>query len=86
MPRDRPVNSPERRVRLFRNGANRALRIPREMEFDGDEALVRKEGDTLIVTPVRRGRLLELLDTWEPLEESLPDVDADLGPLDDVDL
>jgi len=27
-----------------------------------------------------------LLDTWEPLDESLPDVDADLGPLDDVDL
>lgn len=80
------VNAPERRVRLFRNGANRALRIPRDMEFEGDEALVRKEGDTLIVTPVRKGRLLELLDSWEPLEDPFPDVDSDLGTLDDVDL
>lgn len=80
------MNAPERRVRLFRNGANRALRIPRDMEFEGDEALVRKEGDTLIVTPVRKGRLLELLDSWEPLEDPFPDVDSDLGTLDDVDL
>lgn len=80
------MNAPERRVRLFRNGANRALRIPRDMEFEGDEALVRKEGDTLIVTPVRKGRLLELLDSWEPLEGPFPDVDSDLGALDDVDL
>lgn len=80
------MNAPERRVRLFRNGANRALRIPRDMEFEGDEALVRKEGDTLIVTPVRKGRLLELLDSWEPLEDPFPDVDSDLGALDDMDL
>ena len=26
---------PERRVRLFRNGRNQALRIPREFELDG---------------------------------------------------
>jgi antitoxin VapB len=34
----------ERRVRLFRNGRNRALRIPREFEFGGDEAILRKKG------------------------------------------
>ena len=32
-----------RHVRLFRNGRNQALRIPREFEFDADEATVRKE-------------------------------------------
>jgi len=76
----------ERHVRLFRNGRNQALRIPREFEFEGDEAIVRKEGDRLIVEPVRKGRLLALLGSLEPLDESFPDVDEDLEPLDDVDL
>ena len=76
----------ERHVRLFRNGRNQALRIPREFEFEGDEAIVRKEGDRLIVEPVRKGRLLALLGSLEPLDESFPDVDEDLVPLDDVDL
>ena len=76
----------ERHVRLFRNGRNQALRIPREFEFDGDEAIVRKEGDCLIVEPSRKGRLLALLVDLEPLEESFPDVDEDLAPLDDAEL
>ena len=76
----------ERHVRLFRNGRNQALRIPREFEFEGDEAIVRKEGDRLIVEPVRKGRLLALLVSLEPLGESFPELDEDLVPLDDVDL
>ena len=48
----------ERRVRLFRNGRNQALRIPREFELEGSEAIMRKEGDRSIVAPVRRGGCL----------------------------
>ena len=76
----------ERHVRLFRNGRNQAIRIPREFEFEGDEAIVRKDGDRLIVEPVRKGRLLALLGTLEPLNETLPDVDDEPALLDDVDL
>jgi len=76
----------ERHVRLFRNGRNQAIRIPREFEFEGDEAIVRKDGDRLIVEPVRKGQLLALLGTLEPLDEPFPDVDEDLIPPDDVDL
>ena len=74
----------ERHVRLFRNGRNQALRIPREFELEGDEAILRKKGDCLIVEPVRKGRLLVLLGTLGPLDEPFPDVDEDLAPLDDV--
>ena len=74
----------ERRVRLFRNGRDQALRIPREFELEGDEALIRKEGERLIVEPVRKGRLLTLLSTLEPVDEAPPDVDEDLSQLDDV--
>jgi antitoxin VapB len=52
----------------------------------GDEAILRKKGDRLIVEPVRKGRLLALLDTLEPLNGSFPDVDEDLSPLDDTAL
>lgn len=76
----------ERHVRLFRNGRNQALRIPREFELEGDEAIVRKEGDRLIVEPVRKGRLLALLGALAPLDEPFPDVDDDLAPMDDVEL
>jgi antitoxin VapB len=34
------------------------LRIPREFELEGDEAILRKEGDRLIIEPVRKGQLL----------------------------
>jgi len=76
----------ERHVRLFRNGRNQALRIPREFELEGDEAVLRKEGDRLIIEPVRKGRLLAVLALLDPLEEPFPDVDEDLAPLDDVEL
>jgi len=39
---------PERLVRLFRNGRNQALRIPRGFELQGNEAIIRKEGDRLL--------------------------------------
>ena len=76
----------ERHVRLFRNGRNQALRIPREFEFEGNEAILRKDGDRLIVEPVRKGRLLALLATLQQLDEEFPDLDESLAPLDNVEL
>jgi antitoxin VapB len=75
-----------RHVRLFRNGRNQALRIPREFELDGREAIIRKEGDRLIIEPVRKGRLLELLGSLDPVEVRFPDIDEDLPPLDTADI
>jgi antitoxin VapB len=80
------MSTHERHVRLFRNGRNQALRIPREFELEGEEALIHKEGDRLIVEPIRKGRLLALLASLDPLTESFPDVDDDLPPLDEVTL
>jgi len=76
----------ERHVRLFRNGRNQAVRIPREYELEGDEAIMRKEGDRLIVEPVRKGRLLSLLASLKPLDEDFPDIDEDLSLLDEPEL
>ena len=74
----------QRRVRLFRNGRNQALRIPREFELEGEEAIVRKEGFRLIIEPARKGQLVDLLARLEPLDEEFPEIDDDLPPLDEV--
>ncbi|HVP85243.1 MAG TPA: antitoxin [Rhizomicrobium sp.] len=73
----------ERHVRLFRNGRNQAVRIPREFELPGDDAIMRKEGDKLIIEPAPRKSLLALLATLEPIEEDFGEIE-DLPP-DPVD-
>jgi antitoxin VapB len=65
----------ERRVRLFRNGRNQAIRIPREFELPGNEAILRKEGERLILEPAQPGSLLDVLDRLEPLDDTFADID-----------
>ena len=65
----------ERQVRLFRNGRNQALRIPRDLELPGDEAILRKEGRRLVVEPVAQPSLLAVLTTLKPLDEDFPPID-----------
>jgi antitoxin VapB len=71
----------QRHVRLFRNGRNQALRIPREFELPGNKAVIRKEGERLIVEPVRKRSLLAPLATLEPIEEAFAGADEGLPPL-----
>jgi antitoxin VapB len=66
----------ERHVKLFRNGRNQAVRIPREFELPGEDAIIRKDGDRLVIEPARRKSLLEVLATLSPIEE-------DFAPIDD---
>lgn len=75
--------SRERRARLFRIGRDRALRIPREFEFSGNEVLMRMEGTCLVITPAGPKSLTAILDSLEPLDEAFPDVaDAPPSPVD----
>jgi antitoxin VapB len=76
----------KRTVKLFRNGANQALRIPREFELPGDSAILKKEGDRLIIEPTQRDGLLALIESWDPITDEFPDTDGDLLPLTEVQL
>lgn len=76
----------QRHARLFRNGRNQALRIPREFELPGDEVIIHKEGERLILEPVKTRGLLAVLATLKPVDTVLPDMDAGLLPLDDITL
>ena len=74
----------ERHVKIFKNGRNQAVRIPREFEFPGENAIMRKEGERLIIEPAAPKSLLSVLATLKPLEEDFPPI-RDLPP-DRVDL
>ena len=63
---------PERHVKLFKNGRNQAVRIPREFELPGDDAIMRKDGNQLIIEAVAPRSLIALLATLEPLGEGFP--------------
>ena len=64
----------ERRVSLFKNGCNQAIRIPREFELEGTEAIIYKENGKLIIEPVRKKSLKELLATLPALDEEMPEI------------
>ncbi|CAN5258468.1 AbrB/MazE/SpoVT family DNA-binding domain-containing protein [soil metagenome] len=82
MPDGPPTDA--RPVKLFRNGRNQAVRIPREFELPGENATIRQEGQRLIIEPARKMTLLELLDTLEPIDDEF-DFGEDL-PAEPVDL
>jgi antitoxin VapB len=66
---------PEQRyVRLFRNGRNQAVRIPVEFELPGDGAIMHRDGDRLVIEPVRKRGLVALLKTMKPLHERFPKI------------
>ena len=74
----------ERHVKLFKNGRNQAVRIPREFELPGEDAIMRKEGDRLIIEPVPAKSLVAWLATLEPIDEEFPEIDDQ--PPDPVEL
>ena len=93
LPQDVSPAPNTRRVRFFRNGANHAVRIPREFELPGEEAVIEQLGDTLVIRPLAAplikgsaASLAAVLATMEPIDEEFPDVDAGLLPLDDIEL
>jgi antitoxin VapB len=43
-----------RTVSIFKNNANQAIRIPKDMQYEGvTELEIRRDGDTLVLRPVR---------------------------------
>jgi antitoxin VapB len=74
----------ERHVRLFRNGRNQAIRIPRDFELPGRAAILRKEGRRLVLEPVARPSLLTVLATLKPPDEDFPQIPR--PPAEPIDL
>ena len=73
-----------RHVKLFKNGRNQAVRIPREFELPGEDAVIHKEGQRLIIEPAPPQSLLAVLASLPTLDEEFPPIE-DL-PAEPVDL
>ena len=50
-------------ARLFKNGQSQAVRLPKEFRFKGDQVLVKRVGNALVLLPLQ--------EPWTPLFESL---------------
>ena len=71
-------------VKLFRKVLNQDVRIPREIEMSCEEAILRKDGERLILEPAPPQSLLAVLASLEPLDEEFPPIPELLT--DSVDL
>jgi len=67
--------SEKRHVKLFRNGRNQAVRIPVAFELPGHEAVMHREGDRLVIEPLRKRGLIALLKAMRPIDEDFPEID-----------
>ena len=80
--------SSSREAKLFRNNKSQAVRIPADFELPGDRVMIHRDGDRLVIEPVRRKSLLDVLAGLKPLgpHDGFPDIDNDLLPMRDIDL
>lgn len=50
-------------AKLFKNGESQAVRLPKEFRFDGDEVLIKRAGNAVVLLPKKK--------SWEALVDSL---------------
>ena len=72
-----PPTLPTRtRAKLFMHGGSQAVRLPKEFRFDGQEVMIRKEGDAVVLTPVARDRSA----FWAKIDRLRGDEQLELPP------
>lgn len=52
------------KAKLFTHGGSQAVRLPKAFRFEGSEVRIRREGDKVILEPVRT----DLADLWAELD------------------
>lgn len=56
-------------AKLFKNGESQAVRLPKEFRFDGDEVLIKRAGNAVVLLPKKK--------SWEALVDSLSQFSSD---------
>lgn len=59
-------------TKLFKNGGNQAVRIPKRWSFDCEAVTMNRQGDTLVIRPKK--------DDWSELEDLASEFDCDFMP------
>jgi antitoxin VapB len=65
------------RAKLFKSGGSQAVRLPKEFRFEGEEVLVSRQGERVILEPVKKTWSHRFLD----LAGSAPDFPYPEDPL-----
>jgi len=65
----------ERHVKFFRHGRHQAIRIPREFELPGEDVIIRKDGQRLIIEAAPPRSLLAVLTTLQTVDEDFPPIE-----------
>lgn len=52
-----------KKAKLFMNGRSQAVRLPKEFRMPGDEVLIERRGDEVVLRPVRPGPDLSKIKT-----------------------
>jgi len=50
-------------AKLFKSGKSQAVRLPRAFRFEGNEVIIKKSGNAVVLMP--------LTNSWEPMIDSL---------------
>ncbi len=72
-------------AKLFKNGRSQAVRLPKAFRFEGTEVVIRKQGDKVILEPVKKSKWPEgFWDIFVPdpdfdTPEPLPSKEFQLG-------
>ncbi len=56
-------------AKLFQNGQSQAVRLPKEFRFEGDEVIIKRSGNTVVLIPANH--------SWDVLAASLDKFSAD---------
>ena len=56
-------------TKVFKNGGNQAIRIPKRWSFEGTTVTIMRQGDALIIRPKK--------DDWSELEDLAAEFDSD---------
>jgi antitoxin VapB len=66
-----------RQAKLFRNGRNQAVRIPVEWEMPGSDVVITRDGEKLIIQPVRKRGLIAFLESRgdHPEDREFPEIE-----------
>jgi antitoxin VapB len=52
-----PVRHAPVRAKLFQHGGSQAVRLPKAFRFEGSEVTVRRDGEAVILEPVKKRRI-----------------------------
>ncbi len=56
-------------AKLFQNGQSQAVRLPKEFRFEGDEVIIKRSGNAVVLIPANH--------SWDALASSLDKFSSD---------